>query len=138
MNASKISQKVISFFSKKGDTSVINAEVHFTDFLVEHNIALNASDHAGQLFWSMFPDSKIAKEYASARTKTSNVMHTLADHDAKSKSLAGNVKNHPYSIATDGTCSTDQGAVKLYPVLLKTFDEDVGKVVFIRVSIGFL
>ena len=78
-----------SFFSKKGDTSVINAEVHFTDFLVEHNIALNASDHAGQLFRSMFPDSKIAS--ASARTKTSNVMHTLADHDAKS--LAGNVKN---------------------------------------------
>ena len=91
MNASKISQKVTSFFSKKGDTSVISVEVHFTDFLVEHNIALNASDHAGQLFRSMFPDSKIAKEYASARTKTSNVMHTLADHDAKS--LAGNVKN---------------------------------------------
>eukprot|EP00057_Strongylocentrotus_purpuratus_P020804 XP_011675278.1 PREDICTED: uncharacterized protein LOC105443617 [Strongylocentrotus purpuratus] len=30
-----------------------------------------------------------------------------------------------YSIATDG--STDQGAVKLYPVLLRTFDENVGK-----------
>ena len=45
VNASKISQKVTSFFSKKGDTSVISVEVHFTDFLVEHNIALNASDH---------------------------------------------------------------------------------------------
>ena len=42
VNASKTSKKLTSFFGKKEDTSVINAEVCFTDFLVEHNIALNA------------------------------------------------------------------------------------------------
>ena len=83
------------------------------------------SNHAGQLFRRMFPDSKIAKEYSAARTKTSNIICSLADNDAKT--LVGNVKNHPYSIATDG--STDQGVVKLYPVLLKTFDENIGQVV---------
>ena len=59
-----------SFFSKKEDTSIISAEVRFVDFLVEHNIALNCYDHAEQLSHNMFPDSKIAKEYAAACTKT--------------------------------------------------------------------
>ena len=45
--ATKRSHKITSFVKKSDDYSVINAEVHFTDFLVEHNIALNVSDHAG-------------------------------------------------------------------------------------------
>ena len=46
---------------------VINAEVTFTDFLVEHNMQLSASDHAGACFRKMFPDSKIACQYACAQ-----------------------------------------------------------------------
>eukprot|EP00745_Piridium_sociabile_P014720 TRINITY_DN21691_c0_g2_i2.p1 TRINITY_DN21691_c0_g2~~TRINITY_DN21691_c0_g2_i2.p1 ORF type:complete len:175 (-),score=12.30 TRINITY_DN21691_c0_g2_i2:227-751(-) len=46
----------------------IHAETLFAHYLVEHNIALSAADHAGELFRSMFPDSKIAQNYASGRT----------------------------------------------------------------------
>ena len=41
--------------------SVISAEVKFTDFLVEHNIPLVASDHACALFRAMFHGSLILK-----------------------------------------------------------------------------
>ena len=50
--ATKGSHKITSFVKKSDDYSVINAEVHFTDFLVEHNIALNVSDH-----WRIWKDS---------------------------------------------------------------------------------
>lgn len=50
------------FVSSSFADSVTNAELLFTNFLVEHNIPLSASDHAGPLFKSMFPDSPIASK----------------------------------------------------------------------------
>ena len=66
---------------------------------------LSASDHAGACFRKMFPDSKIASQYACARTKTSHIVGTLAESDASS--LASRMKNGPYSLATDGSTDMD-------------------------------
>ena len=57
-----------SFLSEKDDVStmVIGAEVKFAAFLLEHNLPIAAADHAGPLFRSMFPDSRIASYYGSA------------------------------------------------------------------------
>ena len=63
------SDKLTSVFTRK-DFSTINAKVKFTDFLVEQNVPLAVSGHAGPLFCSLFPDSKITKEYSCARTKS--------------------------------------------------------------------
>ena len=64
----------LSFFSSfSSDTSVIKAEVMFTDFLIEHNIPLAVADHAGPLFRKMFGDSKIAAQYSCAQTKTRSI-----------------------------------------------------------------
>jgi hypothetical protein len=52
-----------------------NAEVLFTDFLVEHNILLAVVDNAGPIFRRMFPDSPIEKRYAWARTKTTSILN---------------------------------------------------------------
>ena len=41
---------VSQFFAPLSDMSAINAEVLFTEFLVEHNVAFAASEHAGPLF----------------------------------------------------------------------------------------
>jgi len=46
----RVVKKVPAFFVPKSDVGVINAEVWFTDFLVEHNIPLAASNHDGELF----------------------------------------------------------------------------------------
>ena len=54
-----------SFLSERQDifTKVIAAEVKFTAFLLEHNLPIATADHAGLLFRSMFPDSKVASYY---------------------------------------------------------------------------
>lgn len=97
VSAMNMSQKLTSF-AKRDDYSTIKAEVLFTDYVVEHNIAINATDHAGPLFRKMFPDSNIAKQYGAARTKTSHIVASLAEQDATA--LASNMKKRPYSIAT--------------------------------------
>ena len=40
-------------------------------FLAHHNIPVAAMDHLSPLLRDMFPDSKIAKRFASARTNVS-------------------------------------------------------------------
>lgn len=115
----------LTTFFRRENYAAINAEVSFTDFLVEHSVPLAVSDHAGPLFRKMFPDSDIAKQYACGRTKTWHVVQSLAENDAKD--LATRMKHHPYSLATDG--STDMESIKLYPVLVKSYDPAVGQVV---------
>jgi hypothetical protein len=56
----------------------IHAEILFTNFLIEHNVPIAVSDHAGPLFRKMFPDSEIAKKYGCARTKTTAIIGNLA------------------------------------------------------------
>ncbi|KAK6178212.1 hypothetical protein SNE40_013022 [Patella caerulea] len=71
------------------------------------------------------PDSKIAQEYSSGRTKTSCVINELAE-DSKFK-IVSIIQEDPFSLATDG--STDYDDVKLYPVCVQYFNSDTGHVV---------
>lgn len=112
---------ISSMFSSKTspvDEAVIRAETLFTSFLLEHNIALSASDHASKLFKSMFlvdgvQPKDIIKRYSCARTKSTAIVKELAS-DARS-SLIDRCKILPFSIATDG--SNDK-TDKLYPLLV--------------------
>ena len=56
------------------------AEVYFSMFVAEHNLSFLAADHFSKLCKVMFPDSKIASEYSSGRTKTTCIIvkHALA------------------------------------------------------------
>ena len=57
------------------DQKVSKAELLFAGLiLVEHNLPLATADHAGKLFKSMFPDSKVATKYQSGRIKTSHML----------------------------------------------------------------
>uniref|UniRef100_H2ZS46 HAT C-terminal dimerisation domain-containing protein n=1 Tax=Latimeria chalumnae TaxID=7897 RepID=H2ZS46_LATCH len=79
--------KLASFFPPAGSKmsdSVTKAEVLFTGFLLEHNIPLAGSDHVRHLFKKTFPDSKIAKSYACASTKTTHIIHFGLALDASS------------------------------------------------------
>ena len=112
-------------FAVDTDLQTIRAEVAFSNFLVEHNIPLSAADHAGSLFRVMFPDSKYAKNYGCARTKTSNIVKVLADDDEQA--LIQCMREGPFSIATDG--SNDFEDVKLYPLVVRFFNASQGRVV---------
>lgn len=120
---------VSSFFKSQSkteeDLSVIKAEVLFQKFLVEHNVPLAASDHARELFKAMFPDSKVAEKYSCARTKTTAISKCLAED--LSMNLAGHMKTHPFSLATDG--SNDNGSDQLYPVVVRYYNSELKKVI---------
>ena len=47
------------------EDQVTRAELYFATFIAEHNLALMTADHFTKLCKVMFPDSKIALEYAS-------------------------------------------------------------------------
>ena len=86
--------------SISADHEIIKAETLFTNFLVEHNIPLSAADHAGNLFKRMFPDSKIAKNYSCARTKSTAITREM------SKQMQEKVcteMDKPFSLSTDGS-----------------------------------
>ena len=70
-SASQTQKITDSFVYEKSGVSikVIGAQVKSVTFLLEHNIPTTAADHAGPIFCSMLPDSKIASYYGSARTK---------------------------------------------------------------------
>ncbi|GFN86361.1 immunoglobulin-binding protein 1-like [Plakobranchus ocellatus] len=101
------------------DEAVTRAEVIFSGFLVEHNIALAAADHAGKLFQSMFLNSEhsaadIIRKYSSARTKTTHLVREMASHE--STDLVSAMKNGPFSLATN---ASNDKADKLFPVVVR-------------------
>ena len=104
------------FISTDSSLSVVNAEALFTCFLLEHNLPIAAADHAGQLFRKMFPDSNIAKNYSSARTKTGaiiNEMSTIVQSE-----ISSSLSSLPFSISTDGS----NDLTKIYPVVIRYYD----------------
>ena len=117
--ASKSSQPTLADFSKaKQDQDnlthqVTNAELMFANFLVEHNVSMAAADHAGPLFRGMFPDSKIAAKYGSARTKTTALIKHQAEKYASE--ISENAQS-VFSLSTDGS---NDNADKFYPVILQ-------------------
>jgi hypothetical protein len=123
--------KVSDFFTGSKDLALIRAESLFTDFIIEHNLPIACADHAGSLFKRMFPDSSIASKYGCGRTKTSCIVETLASDD--SQRIMKAMQNQPYSLATDG--SNDIGAVKLYPVCVRYFDDEIGRVLCVMLSL---
>ena len=57
------------------NVSVIRAETMVANFLIQHNLPLATANHLGPLFKRIFPDSDIAKWYASGRSKTSAIVN---------------------------------------------------------------
>ena len=70
---------LVNFYKRDASESdVMRAEMLFSSFIIEHNIPIASTEHAGPLFRTMFPDSSTAKKYASARTKTTAVIKWMA------------------------------------------------------------
>jgi hypothetical protein len=119
------------YFLTEKDQSVIRAEVLFTQFVVEHNIPVAASDHCSKLFRAMFPDSKVASQYACGRTKTTAINETLADDT--DDNISQYLRSGPFSLATDG--STDMDSIKLYPLVVRFFNQQQGKIMCLLLTL---
>lgn len=102
---------VAFFLSSEVDHSATVVERLIMTFLVEHNITFCAADHAGDLFWKMFPWSKEAQKYACACTKTAAVVKAMASW--VTSSVFRCLRSRPFSIGAEG--SSDAGYdTKLY------------------------
>ena len=101
------------------------AEVLAASFIVEHNLPISVSDHLGPLFRRMFPDSDIAKNYASAHTKTNCIINDAVAPDMK-QVLVSQMKCQPFSLAIDG--SSDNDLEKMNPLTVRLFDINTHKV----------
>ena len=107
-------------------TKVIKSEVLFASFVAEHNVPMNVSEHAGKLFKAMFPDSDIAKKFASGRTKTTEIIKgALSPYYTKPVIEA--MRQGPFSLLMDET--TDNTAEKEAVLLSIFFDDNLGRVV---------
>eukprot|EP00057_Strongylocentrotus_purpuratus_P020198 XP_011674672.1 PREDICTED: uncharacterized protein LOC105443327 [Strongylocentrotus purpuratus] len=74
----------------------------------------------------MFPDSNIAARFSCRRTKTTAIARTLGQ-EAKAD-LVDKLRTEPFSISTDG--SSDRGCEEqLYPIIVRYYDADIGRVV---------
>ena len=100
-NARRVAENtdVRTFFSINTEQlNVTRAEFAMVNFLIEHNLALAAADHATSMFNTVFVDSKIAKHFACRRTKAANVLYFLAEKEQKA--LAEKMRTQPFTLAT--------------------------------------
>ena len=105
------------------DRSVIEAEVMWVNFLVEHGIPFIASEHVGKLFATIFPDSKIAQQFACGKTKAKSIAKALAKEDQIE--TVKKMKKGPFVIGTDGS---NDDCTKYYPIVVKCLgDESEGQ-----------
>jgi hypothetical protein len=110
------------FAAIKADTlpeKVIRAEVKMAVAVANHNIPLSFTNHLSPLMADIFPDSQIAKKYASAATKTTCIINgALAPYFLKE--LIEIMTSTPFSLLVDG--SNDTGLEKMNPLTVRIFD----------------
>ena len=94
------------------------AEIKFPGFLAEHNLPNAVADHLSSLTRHCFPDSKIARSYSCARTKSSCILNGAIYPDLQ-QSLVKQMQQSVISLSTDG-CN-DQNLEKMNPASYGTY-----------------
>ena len=94
--------------------------------LAENNIQISFADKQSDIFKDLFLDSKIAKEYASKRTKATCILNqALAPHFLKE--TVDVMKSDVFSLSTDG--SNDSDLKKMDPLTVRLYDVHTNRTV---------
>ena len=80
--------------------SITRAEVLFTNFVAQHNLAASIADHFCDLAVVIFPDSAIAKKFSSKRTKTTLIIKKCLAPSATDR-VINLCREMPFSLMTD-------------------------------------
>ena len=105
------------------EEAVTKAEVLFAMFVAEHNLPFLIADHFTHLTSAMFPDSKTAKAFSAAKTKTTCIVKgALFPHftDPVVKLCCETT----FSILCDEGNDSDD---KNFAILVRLWDENLGK-----------
>ena len=124
LKAIKSSSKIQ--FSKESapNLSVLKAELLHVNPIVQHNLPFSLADHLSKMYPAMFPDSQIAKRFACARTKTTQILNGAMMPELKSY-IVSQMKAEPYSLVNDGT--SDTGLKKMNAACALIFDTKKSK-----------
>jgi len=102
------------------------AELYFARFVTEHNLPFAVSDHFNKLCSVIFPDSKIAAEFACTRTKTAAlVTHALAP--AVNEPVIKACQEQPFTILCDG--GNDNFEKKYFGIMVRFWHMQLDKIV---------
>ena len=105
------------------EEAVTRAEVLFAVFVAEHNLSFSTTNHFTHLTSAMFPDSKVAQAFQSARTKTTCIVKG-ALHPHFMQAVIDRCKNGPFSILCDeGNDAED----KNFAILVRYWDNHLAK-----------
>lgn len=118
---------LVNMFKEKNplEEKVTEAEVLFTNFVVEHNLAFSVADHFTSLCKKMFPDSQIAQKFSCRRTKTTHILNK-AMAPIQQQRVAELCRNNKFSVMMDE--SNDSGNDKCVAILVRVLDRSVRKI----------
>ena len=97
----------------------LTAEMKMAVLTASSNVSLAFHDKLSPMIRSVFPDSRIASNYHSASTKATCMLN-LAVAPILIEDLVKSMKEHPFSISTDG--SNDTGLEKMNPATVRIYD----------------
>ena len=99
---------------------VTAAEIFFSTFVAEHNLAFLAADHFTKLCKVMFPDSKIAQGFSCCRTKTTAIVkYALAP--TINNEVIQSCCTSPFTLLCDG--GNDQTDRKYFSIMVRYWDK---------------
>lgn len=97
---------------------VKKAEIKVAAFIVEHNLPFRVMDHLSGLVATCFPDSKIAHDFSSKRTKTRSIVKNVMAQQFRDQ-LEEVLKHTKFSVIIDET--TDIAARKQLAIVVRFY-----------------
>ena len=104
------------------DYKAAAAEGTWAYHTVKHQQSFLSNDCTSQLFKAIFPDSGVAKKFASARTKTASIITRVLAPYAQKK-LLFDLGTQPFSVSVD---AYNYDKVKLFPLVIRFFNAKAG------------
>lgn len=100
--------------------AISRAEIIVAAMAVEHHLSYKLMDHLSEIFPKIFPDSEIAKSYASKRTKCSAIVNNVLAESFKKDLLKDIHQAQHFSLIIDE--STDISTDSVMAIVVKYFD----------------
>lgn len=100
--------------------AISRAEIIVAAMAVEHHFSYKFMEHLSEIFPKIFPDSEIAKSYASKRTKCSAIVNNVLAESFKKDLLKDIHQAQHFSLIIDE--STDISTDSVMAIVVKYFD----------------
>ena len=123
----KSNQSIKNFFKSQSAPTNLNyqtaaAEGTWAFHTVKHQQSFLSNDCTSLLFKTLFPDSDIAKKFASSRTKTKSIITGVLGPYAQ-KIFLSELGTQPFSVSVD---ASNHNELKLFPLVIRFFNAKVG------------